>query len=65
LFFFQTLQKTFSDSAFDRARVESLTKELTSTKLELEDTKDRAVNLAVRLKELEIQHVETVEIFFI
>ncbi|UJR13297.1 hypothetical protein I4U23_000315 [Adineta vaga] len=54
-----TIQKTFTDSAYDRARVESLTKDLTETKIELEDTKDRAVNLAVRLKDLEVKHVET------
>ncbi|CAF4318846.1 unnamed protein product, partial [Adineta steineri] len=51
--------KSFSDSAYDRSRIETLSKELTSTKLELEDTKDRAVNLAVQLKDLEIKHVET------
>ncbi|CAF4399243.1 unnamed protein product, partial [Adineta steineri] len=42
-----------------RSRIETLSKELTSTKLELEDTKDRAVNLAVQLKDLEIKNVET------
>ncbi|CAF3713572.1 unnamed protein product [Adineta steineri] len=51
--------KSFSDSAYDRSRIETLSKELTSTKLELEDTKDRAVNLAVQLKDLEIKNVET------
>jgi len=47
-----TIHKTFADSAFDRARVESLSKELTATKLELDDEKERAVNLAIRLKDL-------------
>jgi hypothetical protein len=37
-----------------------LGKELTETKLELDEEKERAVNLALRLKDLEIQHVETV-----
>ncbi len=59
-FDFQTIHKTFADSAFDRVRVESLSKELTSTKLELDDEKERSVNLAIRLKDLEIRHVETV-----
>ncbi|CAF3097264.1 unnamed protein product [Rotaria sp. Silwood2] len=54
-----TIHKTFADSAFDRTRVETLTKELTSTKLELDDTKERATNLALQLKDLEIQHAET------
>jgi len=57
----QTIHKTFADSAFDRARVETLSKELTATKLELDDAKERAVNLAIRLKDLEIRHIETVE----
>jgi hypothetical protein len=37
-----------------------LSKDLTSTKLELEDSKERAINLALRLKDLEIKHVEVV-----
>ncbi|CAF1156877.1 unnamed protein product [Adineta ricciae] len=53
------IQQTFTDSAYDRSRVETLTKDLVATRLELEETKDRAVNLAVRLKELEVQHAET------
>ncbi len=58
--FVQTVHKTFADSAFDRARVESLSKELTTTKLELEDEKERVVNLATRFKELEVRHAEAV-----
>jgi hypothetical protein len=54
------IHKTFADSAFDRARVESLSKELTATKLELDEEKERAVNLAIRLKDLEIRFVEAV-----
>ncbi|CAF1132072.1 unnamed protein product [Rotaria sp. Silwood1] len=54
-----TIHKTFADSAFDRARVETLTKELTSTKLELDDSKERVVNLTLQLKDLEIQYAET------
>jgi hypothetical protein len=54
------IHKTFADTAFDRARVESLSKELTTTKIELDDEKERAVNLAVRLKDLEIHYVEVV-----
>ena len=57
---FQAIQQTFTDSAYDRSRVETLTKDLVATKLELEETKERAVNLAVRLKELEVQHAGTV-----
>ncbi|CAF0979938.1 unnamed protein product [Rotaria sordida] len=53
------IHATFADSAFDRTRVETLTKELTSTKLELDDTKERTVNLALQLKNLEIQYTET------
>lgn len=60
MFVFQAIQKTFTDSAYDRSRLETLTKDLTATRLELEETKDRAVNLAVRLKELEVKHAETV-----
>jgi hypothetical protein len=42
-----------------------LSKDLTSTKLELEDSKERAINLALRLKDLEIKHVEAVwKIFY-
>lgn len=54
------IHKTFADLAFDRARIETLTKELTETKLELDDEKGRSVNLALRLKDLEIQHAEAV-----
>lgn len=54
------IHKTFADSAFDRARIETLTKELMETKLALEDEKGRSVNLGLRLKDLEIQHIEAV-----
>jgi len=51
-------KKTFADTAVDRESLESLSKELTSTKLELDDEKERAVNLALRLKDLEIRYLE-------
>ena len=35
---FQEIQQTFTDSAYDRSRVETLTKDLVATKLELEET---------------------------
>ncbi|CAF2218958.1 unnamed protein product [Rotaria magnacalcarata] len=54
-----TIHKTFADSAFDRTRIETLTKELTSTKLELDDTKERATSLFAQLKDLEIRYTET------
>ena len=40
--------------------MESLGKELTATKMELDEEKERSTNLAQRLKDLEIQHVTAV-----
>ena len=40
--------------------MESLTKELTSAKLELEAEKERSISLALRLKDLEVQYAEAV-----
>ena len=37
-----------------------MTKELASTQFELEESKDRAIRLASKLKDLEIQHSQTV-----
>lgn len=57
---FQTIHKTFADSAFDRTKIETLTKELASTQLELDDTKERATKLFTQIKDLEIRYIEAV-----
>ncbi|CAF0989208.1 unnamed protein product [Rotaria sp. Silwood1] len=59
----ETLQKTVADTAVDREHIESLSKNLTSTKLELVETKERAVKLATKLNDLKIQHNETIREF--
>ncbi|CAF3553519.1 unnamed protein product [Rotaria sp. Silwood1] len=58
-----TLQKTIVDTAVEREHIESLSKNLTSTKLELVETKERAVKLATKLNDLKIQHNETIREF--
>ncbi|CAF0839896.1 unnamed protein product [Didymodactylos carnosus] len=54
----ETIHKTFADTAYDRAKTESLSKELTSAKLDLDDYKERTILLSTKLKDLEIQHVQ-------
>ncbi|CAF1031729.1 unnamed protein product [Rotaria sordida] len=58
-----TLQKTIADTNVDHEHLESLRKDLTSTKLELIETKEHAINLATQLNDLKIQHNETIREF--
>jgi len=41
-----------------------LSKDLTATKIELDEEKERATRLATKLKDLEIRYVETVNVKF-
>lgn len=54
------IHKNFASTAYDRAKVETLTKELTAVKLDLDDAKERNIHLATKLKDIEIQYATTV-----
>lgn len=57
------MQKSLVDTAVNHAHVESLKKELLLKKLELNETKERAMSLSAQLKDLENQHIKTVRVF--
>jgi len=63
--FLQTIQKTFADLTVDQEELKLLNKELIFTKVELDQTKEREINLFNRLKDLESQHIKTVCVFYV
>ncbi len=65
ILFLQTIRKSLIGTTVDQEPLESLKKELAATKLELDETKERAINLSTQLKDLEIQHIKTVWVFYV
>jgi CII-binding regulator of phage lambda lysogenization HflD len=57
------IQKSSTETIVDKEHFELLKRELTSTKLELNQVKEREKNLSTQLKDLEIQHTKTVFVF--
>jgi CII-binding regulator of phage lambda lysogenization HflD len=57
------IQKSSTETIVDKEHLELLKRELTSTKLELNQVKEREKNLSTQLKDLEIQHTKTVFAF--
>ncbi|CAF4459301.1 unnamed protein product [Rotaria sp. Silwood2] len=57
------IEKTIANKTVDREHHESLNNDLTSTKLQLVETKEHANNLATQLNDLKIQHNEIIREF--
>ncbi|CAF2542004.1 unnamed protein product [Rotaria sp. Silwood2] len=60
---YKIFQKTIANKTVDREHHESLNNDLTSTKLQLVETKEHANNLATQLNDLKIQHNEIIREF--